>query len=284
MATWQRRSGIMLAYPFEEKRLAKWTPPFIVQPKLDGVRCRAIVTPRNEVLLLSSEEHPIMSVPHITDAIRRMSLQPGTELDGELYTHGMSFEEIVSRTSRTAEIHSDHAAIGYHVFDIVNDRVTLERLEFLHHWALSPDVRPPIFLVRTRLATTLEDIMYHLKDFHGSGYEGIIVRHHAAPYVRKRSTLMMKWKPKREDEYEIIAAAREVDQYGVPKDSLGALVCKDDAGNTFRVGTGFTREQRHDLWQRRLELAGKLVRVNYQHLTETGGVPRFPVFVEILDG
>ena len=37
-----KRSGIQLAYPLEESRLAKWAPPYITQPKLDGVRCRML--------------------------------------------------------------------------------------------------------------------------------------------------------------------------------------------------------------------------------------------------
>jgi len=35
----RKRAGVQLCYPFEEKRLAKWEPPYIVQPKLDGERC-----------------------------------------------------------------------------------------------------------------------------------------------------------------------------------------------------------------------------------------------------
>ena len=42
MSNWQRWKGIMKASPFEEKRLTKWNPPYIIQPKYDGFRCRAI--------------------------------------------------------------------------------------------------------------------------------------------------------------------------------------------------------------------------------------------------
>ena len=48
-----RWHGIMKAVPFEEKRLAKWKPPYIVQPKFDGNRC--INEPlENSSLLLTS--------------------------------------------------------------------------------------------------------------------------------------------------------------------------------------------------------------------------------------
>ena len=79
---WQRWKGIMKAYPFEEKRLAKWEPPYIVQPKYDGVRCRAVPLDNGDFLLLSSEENPIFSVPHINEALKCCA--PQWELDGEL--------------------------------------------------------------------------------------------------------------------------------------------------------------------------------------------------------
>ena len=48
-----RRKGIMLCAPLEEKRLLRWTPPYLVQPKLNGERCRAIHTPEGYILVSS---------------------------------------------------------------------------------------------------------------------------------------------------------------------------------------------------------------------------------------
>jgi len=126
---WQRWTGIQKAVPFEEKRLAKWPTPYIVQPKFDGIRCRAIplmTGPKgNEYLLLSSEENVIYSVPHINVILSNLQLR--AELDGELYCHGMSFEEILSITSRTINLHHDYKAIKFHVFDIINDQPQMRR-------------------------------------------------------------------------------------------------------------------------------------------------------------
>ena len=115
------------------------------------------------------------------------------------------------------------------------------------------------------------------------GYEGIIVRHFQAPYQRKRSTMVMKFKPKKEDIYEIVGVAEEISIGGVPKEALGALICKGDDGTSFKIGTGFTRESRESLWERAETLKGKMVRVQYQHLTAGKKVPRFPVFVEVIE-
>ena len=68
-----KRAGIQLAYPFEEKRLAKWQPPYIVQPKFDGDRCSNTPLP-SAPLLLSSEENPFFSVPHINEQLTKDGL------------------------------------------------------------------------------------------------------------------------------------------------------------------------------------------------------------------
>ena len=65
------------------------------------------------------------------------------------------------------------------------------------------------------------------------------------------------------------------------KCSLGALICRSGDDGTFNVGTGFTADQRSDLWSNREKLIGKIAKVQYQHLTSGKGVPRFPVFISI---
>ena len=280
MATWQRWKGIMKCYPFEEKRLAKWTPPFIVQPKYDGVRCRAIKIPNGSYLLLSSEENPIFSVPHINKALERTTFpnNSDSEIDGELYRHGWTFEQIVSVTSRTVNLHPDHLEVQFHIFDYVNEDPQLKRITELEWIELeSPLIKSPYWL-----ANNLEEIMTIYNELINWGYEGIIVRHLMAPYVKKRSTFVMKFKPKQEDNYAIVGYEEEISVNGGHKGTLGALICISGDGNTFSVGTGFSSNGRRDYWQKRDELIGRICRVQYQHITPGRKVPRFPVFVEVV--
>lgn len=282
MSNWQRWAGIMKAYPFEEKRLAKWQPPYIVQPKYDGVRCRAIQLETglkgNEYLLLSSGENIIYSVPHISEILSLIGIK--AELDGELYCHGMSFEEISSITSRTVNIRSDYNKIQYHVFDIINDQPQMKRSLMIENLK---GLSPYIVVAPFWLCSTLDEVMKAYDQIIKQGYEGIIVRHAQAAYIRKRSTMVMKFKPKKEDIYEIVNWAEEVSIEGSPKNTLGSLLCKSGDGNTFSVGTGFTDNLRSRLWQDRGTLSGKFVKVQYQHLTSGKKVPRFPVFVEVIE-
>lgn len=276
-----KRQGIMLCYPFEEKRLAKWEPPYIVQPKLDGERCRLILTDSNRCLLLSSTEEIITSVPHINELAPRV-LPPG-EYDGELYLHGKTFEEIHSIVSRSVNIHPEFETMQFHCFDVITPQPQFERSLDLMALAEQLGDQAVFQVVPSYLCHDFDDIMTARTGFVTQGYEGIIVRHHANSYVRKRSTFMMKFKPKKSDAYLITGTVEELDKHGNPKNRLGALVCRGDDGTEFRVGSGFTAAQREALWQTRETLPGMFVKVEYQAMTPGRGVPRFPIFCSIID-
>jgi len=273
----QRWKGIMKAYPFEEKRLLKWEPPFIVQPKYDGIRCRAVPLERGYVLL-SSEENVIFSVPHINEQINKVAQR--LEFDGELYAHGMGFEQITSITSRTVNLHPDHKLINYHIFDYIGSGSQAERTKILNGVAITGDniIKAPYWICET-----LDDIMRTYDILLNNNYEGIIVRHISAPYERKRSLYVMKFKPKKEDSYVITGYKEELTVDGNPKGRLGAITCLSGDGEVFSVGSGFSEEARIKLWETRDTLGGKVAKVQYQHLTTGKKVPRFPVFVEVID-
>lgn len=282
-ANYQRWKNIMKCYPFEEKRLAKWQPPYIVQPKYDGVRCRAVPLDNGSYVLLSSEENIIYSVPHINEDLEQSQL-PRWEYDGELYCHGMSFQDILSITSRTVNLHNLRTEIKFHIFDVVAEQQhQMERLVALVGQQREIKSRKYLRFAPFWMCENLEEVMRAYDKLINSQYEGIIVRHSHGLYLRKRSMWVMKFKPKKEDTYDIIGWKEETSNEGAPKGRIGALVCQSCEGDTFSVGTGFTDEMREMLWERRGNLTGRHARVSYQHLTTGKKVPRFPVFVEVLD-
>ena len=134
--------------------------------------------------------------------------------------------------------------------------------------------------VPTEIVGNLEGVLQTLNRYVDKGYEGIILRHPDYPYEAKRSTGIMKFKPRRSDTYLIDGWKEEVDKNGNAKGTLGALILKDPEGNIFSAGSGLTQRQRVDLWDVRENLLGKTATIAYQHTTN-GGVPRFPVVISI---
>ena len=270
----------MLCYPYEEKRLSKWEPPYIVQPKLDGERCRALWNNLTQTWeLLSSEENVITSVPHLVESLNSSSIPRELELDGELYTHGKPFEEIHSIVGRTVSLSVDYEQMEYQLFDIVDlFKVQAERTKILSQLELPRGV----YRVPFELCHTSDQIMKVFDKFIEANYEGIIVRHWLNIYKRARSVHVMKFKPKKEDIYLITGAEQMVSIHGELKPMIGSLICQGDDGTPFRVGSGMDDEFRAKNWPDYQHLIGKYLRVKYQHIT-TNHVPRFPVFVEVIE-
>ena len=141
---------------------------------------------------------------------------------------------------------------------------------------------PPLHLVENRLLNTPDEVISTLTHLTDLGYEGIILRELSALYIRRRSTQVMKWKPKKADFYPVVGVLQERDKFGNLKPSVGALVCTSDEGTTFSVGSGLTAQQRREWWLSRAEIPGQfLAKVQYQNITPKG-VPRFPVLVDLI--
>jgi ATP-dependent DNA ligase len=281
------RTGIQLALPFEERRIlnqgrfkAHWTPPYLIQPKLNGERCRMIVQD-GRCFLLSSSESIIPTLPHINE--QGLTLLDG-EYDGELYVHGMQHNEIHSIVSRETTIHPDYSKMELHLFDLVIQAPQFQRLQELNI-RLSSSL-PNIKLVPTFVSKSLPELYEKYDNFISNGYEGFIVRHINSPYLRRRSPYMMKFKPKQTDEYLILDLEEAISENGTPKGILGAFVCQDDMKTIFKVGAGkLDHLQRRHIWQDYIETSypvGLFLEVEYQTKSDKEKVPLFARAVKIL--
>jgi DNA ligase-1 len=138
------------------------------------------------------------------------------------------------------------------------------------------------------------------------GYEGVMVRSYDGPYKHGRSTVregyLLKLKRFLDSEAVVTGVIEELhnaneakkDNLGrterstakagkVGKGVLGALRCTAladgegfDKGVEFKIGTGFTAEQREELWAENLK--GRIVKFKYQPSVGTDK-PRFPSFI-----
>jgi DNA ligase-1 len=261
-----RWRGIMKCYPYEESRLLKWTPPFIVQPKYDGDRCRnSPFGPTS--LLLTSEENQYLSVPHIVQELMDSELYK-VPLDGELYSHELhqegGHELIHSIASRKTKLHPRHKELEFWIFDLKNGDPQFERLAALHRLGTLP---LHIKLSPYWICRTASEIKKCYDTVIKLGYEGIVVRTLNNRYEDKRSTSLMKYKPTKHDAYKIVCWNEEISIHGEPKGRIGSLVLSSQTGDTFSVGAGLDDDDREHLWSIRDSLAGHMAEVWYQHLT-----------------
>jgi ATP-dependent DNA ligase len=270
------RQGIMLATPYDLKRFLKWRSKGFIQPKLNGERCRAYLDENGRCRLLSSESNEIISVPHINKAFEATGLK-NIELDGELYTHGMDFDEIRSRVGRSVNLHPNYNEINYNVFDIINTMPQLKRIELLYN-TLSTD-SDIIKRVNGWSVESEDDIMYAYEKFMLKGYEGFILRSLDATYERRRVTTMMKHKPRESDTFKIIGFKEEIDKNNKPKNRMGALELQGDLGSF--TASGMTDEEKEFFWKIKEKLIGRKALIEYQYLTSKRGVPRHPIFIKV---
>jgi len=278
-----KRSGVMLCYQFDERRLERWGFPVLVQPKINGVRCRTKIDKVTALTLRSSEDNEIVSVPHILTEVKHLFSAVPALLDGELYVHNTPLGDITSITSRVVNLHPNHDVIEYHIFDIIDSRADMSQLAMVMlsmQKAIEKYKLRHLKVVPTLVVTGIDEIMGCKERWVSEGYEGIIIRKYDGKYVEKRSTEIMKSKKRRLTPAVVLRAIEEESIHGYKKGTLGAVECVLDDGTIFKVGTGFTAQEREDWWP--TELLGKTIVVEYQELT-AAGVPYAPSFKGVID-
>lgn len=284
------RKDILLCYPFSESRLfnrgrykSQWSFPILQQPKLNGERCRAVVQQLSDdftrTLLFSSTSELITTVPHIN---REMSLFPPGEYDGELYVHGWTFSEIHSVVSTTKTVHPKMSSMQYHIFDYVDENISqYERIAKLVECSKANRFKNSIFYVQCYLCDSLDQIMGNFNNFIRDGYEGMIIRHLDAPYIRRRTPYVMKFKPHQTDEYEIVKYNEAVSESGLPLGMVGSFTCKDETGTTFNISaSSMDHKLKTILWAEGHQPNSTLF-VKYQTKSDVKNAPHFVVNCEV---
>jgi ATP-dependent DNA ligase len=266
-------------------------PPFVYfQPKLRGMRCIAIWDEGQEKFkLTTSTGLDIKFQDRITDRLEHFCgtfKEFRTTLDGELYLHGMSQEELNGVGKRTQTPSGEF--LQYHIFDFWEDSYQAIRMEKLRRLkclleinAMHPDLED-IKTVETIYAEKHLWQHYANTFISKEGYEGLIIRNPWGMYVPRRSPNILKFKPTETDEYKIIGFEEGT---GWATESLGAFIVEDGDGIRFNVGTGslLTKVSRKHLWEHREELLGKTLVVKHELSTTNTGVPICTSAVDIKD-
>lgn len=255
--------------------------PAFMQPKLDGIRCIAMIQ-HGKCTLWTRTRKPIKSVPHVVSALEQAFPTGTVTLDGELYNHALRdrFEEIVSLV-RKDKPDPRCSAVQYHVYDAVRPGETFERRwEWL--CAHAHRLREPgigfheIELVPTVQVDAPEAVILLFTEWRAGGYEGAMIRNNAE-YEHKRSYNIQKIKEFDDAEYPIVGVERGRGRMS----ECAVFVCSAPAGE-FRCKMEGSLDALKAYLDKPNRVIGKLLTVRYQGLTN-GGMPRFPVGVTVRD-
>lgn len=264
----------MLAYSYADYvKAVDWTKAWM-QPKLDGYRCKAMRGQDGQVLLFSRENQPIVTMPHIVEALTKL-MQPGEMWDGELYTHDEAFENLGSLIKK---LQPDSVKIQYHIYDQMTATPFGTRYdELVRRLRRGPlDILVP---VKTLVVASPDILTTFQEDCLSLGLEGAMLRHGDVGYqAGKRSKYLLKFKPADDAEFEIIDVV--ACEKGSHKD-VAKLICRAPNGNVFDITAPGKMPEKREILRRHLAgeevYIGRKVTVEYQGYTNTDRpVPRFP--------
>lgn len=267
---------VMLAQKYRD-HAAKITFPAYTQPKLDGIRCVAILD-NGVCTLWTRTRKPILGVPHVIAAIEKMLPRHTATFDGELYNHTYKnrFEEIVSFVRQTTP-KAGHEVVEYHVYDMVSPGTFDDRL-YLRGQLLRCNQTGPIVMVDTLAVKDEDDLLEAVTTNVTLGYEGTMVRNAASYYVGKRSYDLQKIKEFDDAEFQIVGVTAGRGRMT----ECAVFVCETATGDQFSCKMEGALDNLKPFLSRPDSVIGKMLTVRYQGLTN-GNVPRFPIGVTVRD-
>jgi DNA ligase-1 len=270
---------ISLAQKFEEKRL-KGKKIVYVEPKLDGIRCFAIVESNKATLYARSGK----LITNFDKTIGKdLSKLPDGCYDGEIM--GMDFIALMRQAYRKDNVETKDTYLA--LFDFLsltewkskiatkNSRSRYEYLyKALRQQCLVKDLEYLRIVERRIVEANYDKIMKAHNEFVDKGYEGAMIKDPDAFYEFGRSFGMMKLKAFHDVDLSIESL---IEGTGKHSGKLGSVVV-DYNGVKVQVGSGFSDELREAIWADSDNFVKRMIEVRYQEVTPDGSL-RFPTFV-----
>lgn len=236
-------------------------PFYWVSEKLDGVRCYW-----DGEKLFTRSGNEIHAPPWFTNNL------PSKALDGELWMGRGSFQlltKVVLDQTPDAKLWDQ---VSYQVFDLPNENAPFEqRQQKLKDLVAQANLKHLQWVTQTKM-TSLDSIYAYLDKMVKRGAEGLMLRTPGNFYESGRSNHVLKMKVRHDAEARVIAyqAGR-----GKFENMMGAIWVETQEGKLFKIGTGFSNEERKNP-----PPIGSEITYSYEGFTEKG-LPRFASFERI---
>lgn len=288
--------------PMLAKQADKVTNPKIYEKewwasrKIDGVRCLFYYNPEDKQIHSASRggENYDPATSHLREdpvLLELFNTYPTLILDGELYKHGKSLQQI-SGASRMEKNAYDCNWLEYYIYDIIdledmdmpaNDRIALlKNIQSTYGWEFNPfkewkEGELQVQVVPQDLVSGWDDIKALHDKYVQEGFEGLVIRNPERPYKPNgRTNDMIKIKMYKDDEFEITGLSEGLRE----EDMCFTLVTED--GIEFKAKPMGTRELKQQYREDLDQLIGKMATVKYFYLSDDG-CPLQPVLKCIRD-
>jgi DNA ligase-1 len=240
-----------------------------VSPKLNGYRCLA-VKEDGVVTLYTRNGVEYSNFPQIEEALK---LIPGNfALDGEIMSDDFNS---MQKTAMSSKSKNTVGEITYYVFGWIPfdefkalkfTSPTNKRLEslFVFFEAYEDIIPPCIKEVKHEYITSLSEALALEAEFLSQGYEGAMLLPNIPYYLGRKSNALLKLKTFQSMDCTILSL-KEGEGKNVGK--LGALVVMQENGITCDVGTGFSDEDRAEIFSNPNLYLNRIIEVQYQELT-----------------
>lgn len=280
----------MLANKIAHSKLSSLEFPAYAQPKLDGVRCIALLN-NGEIELYSRTGKRYTGLWMIEPQLEKVfEKRPDIVMvDGELgcFPTGedmpsMTFQEVcgyVKRKNKKAD-DEEHTKIEFHIFDIImnQDYPWVARYQIMKSLDITVHSCSQLALVETRIIPNHTLFLKYHQENIERGFEGTMYRRASGKYVEKyRSRDLLKYKDMMTEEYPIIGAVE-----GKGNDAGTVVWIVNVNGKTCKVRPKGTRAERTRMLQQAHSYIGKQLTVQFQEFTDDG-LPRFPVGLVVRD-
>lgn len=255
--------------------------PCYIQPKIDGFRNLykngVFYSRKGKSFGNKNLTSYFSSLVNITDYV----------LDGELYCDGEDFNTVQSILStHDAPLPSN---LKFIVFDCIPvkdwekqicNKPYDKRLKDLREVLASvADYKKIIDIPNDEIQTANQAVEYY-KNYLTKGYEGAIIRSINGLYRWKRVTVnsgeILKLKPFKTLDLQITSflPGEKGSKY---ENTLGSIIVSNSDGISSSVGSGFTDDNREEIWKNQGEYIGKTVEIQYIEITKEKSL-RHPTF------
>jgi DNA ligase-1 len=197
---------------------------------------------------------------------------PDAQLDGELWIARGMFDQVSGIVRRHSPTENDWQRVRYMLFDLPASSLTFDgRLRQLKSIVMRVD-RPHVQLVKQEKLKTQELLMQKLDAVVAAGGEGLMLHRGSSSYKASRSDDLLKLKKYADAEAIVMS---HISGKGKYVGLMGSILVETEDGNRFKIGTGFSDEER-----KKPPPIGSVITYKFFGLTSKG-TPRFASFLRV---